>query len=81
MRADLGLTTGWSLVLGPWTLAKRPSFLSLRVRRGERASITFLGHIGEGGDGETGYGLEGWDGREACSRGHFQTQDQSYRPC
>lgn len=36
-----------------------------------------MGHIEEGGDGETGYGLEGWDGREACGRGHVQTQAQS----
>lgn len=43
----------------------------------DRASVTFLGHREEGGDGETGYGLEGWDAREACSRGHFQTQAQS----
>lgn len=41
------------------------------------ASVTFSGHREEGGDGETGYGLEGWDAREACGRGHFQTQAQS----
>lgn len=42
----------------PWTYAKRPSF-SLRVRKGVRASITFLGHIEEGGMGKQDMALTG----------------------
>lgn len=80
VKADLGVTPGRTPDFCLWTSVKRPSFLSFL--RGERVGLYhLLSHVEEGGDGETGYGLEGLDRRETLSRGHFQTQAQSHSPC